>query len=63
MNGQEIPFNVVLFLTFCIILPLMGIVAGLISWPSLGTMGRVGVIVLAALVLLASFFSPLILTL
>ncbi len=52
------PLSIILFLICAIILPLAAIVIGLIFWPQLPGWLRACVILLAVLVLAASFFAP-----
>lgn len=59
MTPNETPLYIILFLIFCIILPLLAMVIGLTNWPNLGSRQRVGVILLAVLVLVASFAAPI----
>lgn len=55
---QPIPLPITLFLICAIILPLAGIVIGLILWPRLKRWHKAGVILLAFLVLVFSFLAP-----
>ncbi len=55
---MPIPLPIILFLIFVIILPLAAIVIGLVLWPQLPGWLKGCVILLAVLVLAASFFAP-----
>lgn len=59
---MPIPLPIILFLIFAIIIPLALIVIGLICWPRLPGWLKALVIILAVLVLAASFLAPSVLT-